>query len=1032
MKSTRSTGFRFGLANQFHLGSDPTVAYQLGLEIEQQQFYSETLRMSQPTRTALPKGVTAHTTVGVNHGAFMYVEWSPDGSLLASTSTDRTVQLWDTSHWQVRRTISGHPQFVNQVAWAPDSRSLASASFDRFIRLWDAGTGQGMQTLRGHGSQIFTVAWSPDGLTLASGSDDRTVRLWNMRTFQSRVAVTHVAPVSKVAWRPVSCQLASAAWDGAILVSDTHSEQTVRIESGHSDAVTSVAWSPDGTLLASASRDRTVRIWDINTKRLRNVLEGHTDGVTDISFSFDGKLLASTSLDGTIRLWSTHDWRTVSMIGPQAGAASNCVSFHPRAALLASLGEHQTTVQIWDIDRGLILGAAPRQKSVYYTNAKIVLVGDSGVGKSALGSVLNNQKFAPTDSTHGRHVWMLFTEDMELEGAVEKREVLLWDLAGQQGYRLIHQLTLNEVAVALLVFDSRNETDPFGGVRYWDRALREARRVSADSSSPPLEKFLVSARADRAGLAASQARIRSLQDELGCRGYFETSAKEGWNIANLADALRAAINWELMPKVSSSELFQSIRSFLLDEKDTGRSLVSAEDLYRTFLKKQQPAQKSDISDEFETCVRLMETRGLIRRLSFGGLILLQPELLDAYAAAILQAAKEEPDGLGCITEEKAVAGGFRMSEDIRIPREQEKLLLIATVEDLLRHEVAVREQADGGPYLVFPSQLTRELPEAPDPKGKAAIFQFEGPIQNIYATLAVRLSHCGLFHNAELWKNAAIYVAKVGGRCGIFLRDDGDGAASLTVFFDESSSREIRLGFEEYVRMHLERRALPESLNSTQFLVCTKCGAEMNPAHMTLRRERGFESMQCPVCETRISLVSQKPELRLALTSNLSALDRVADDVRDRQAGDSVQRGREAAGDFDIFLSYSHADTPAVEEIAKKLKERGILPWLDKWELPPGSLFQRAMDKQLKTVKSAAVFLGPHELGPWQTMEHEALVREFVRRELPVIPVILRDCKQDPQLPTFLQGCVWVDFRKQEPDPVEHLIWGIRRTKPNL
>ena len=44
-------------------------------------------------------------------------------------------------------------------------------------------------------------------------------------------------------------------------------------------------------------------------------------------------------------------------------------------------------------------------------------------------------------------------------------------------------------------------------------------------------------------------------------------------------------------------------------------------------------------------------RGLIKRLSFGDLVLLQPELLDAYASAMVNAAKNEPDGLGSLPEE---------------------------------------------------------------------------------------------------------------------------------------------------------------------------------------------------------------------------------------------------------------------------------------------------------------------------------------------------------------------------------------------
>ena len=96
--------------------------------------------------------------------------------------------------------------------------------------------------------------------------------------------------------------------------------------------------------------------------------------------------------------------------------------------------------------------------------------------------MLSGQPYQPTDSTHGRNVWTLDAQEVEVPGTgMQTREVLLWDLAGQPGYRLIHQLHLNEVAVALIVFDSRSETDPFSGVKYWVRALAQARR----SRGPP-------------------------------------------------------------------------------------------------------------------------------------------------------------------------------------------------------------------------------------------------------------------------------------------------------------------------------------------------------------------------------------------------------------------------------------------------------------------------------------------------------------------------------------------------------------------
>jgi hypothetical protein len=51
-------------------------------------------------------------------------------------------------------------------------------------------------------------------------------------------------------------------------------------------------------------------------------------------------------------------------------------------------------------------------------------------------------------------VWTLESREVELRNSrKEMRETLLWDLVGQPAYRLIHQLHLNEVALALVVFD---------------------------------------------------------------------------------------------------------------------------------------------------------------------------------------------------------------------------------------------------------------------------------------------------------------------------------------------------------------------------------------------------------------------------------------------------------------------------------------------------------------------------------------------------------------------------------------------------
>jgi len=133
---------------------------------------------------------------------------------------------------------------------------------------------------------------------------------------------------------------------------------------------------------------------------------------------------------------------------------------------------------------------------------------------------------------------------------------------------------------------------------------------------------------------------------------------------------------------------------------------------------------------------------------------------------------------------------------------------------------------------------------------------------------------------------------------------------------------------------------------------------------------------------------------------------------------------------FDVFLCYNSKDRGDVREIARQLKVQGILPWLDEWELQPGLPWQRALEQQIGQIKSAAVFVGESGLGPWQNMEIEAFLREFVKRRCFVIPVLLKTSPDKPQLPLFLAGMTWVDFRTQQPDPMQQLIWGITAKKP--
>src|SRR6202008_420440 len=187
----------------------------------------------------------------------------------------------------------------------------------------------------------------------------------------------------------------------------------------------------------SGSDDGTVRIWDLENSECLDQLQTKTGGVWSVAWGGDDKTWLAATRSGEI-------WR-------------------------------------WPFQKSKSPMRSSRRKKTY-TTAKVLFVGATGVGKSALAHRLVEKKFLPTTSTRGAWVTHFKLKQTTSKRDAE-REIWVWDFAGQSDYRLINQLFMNETALAVLIFNPQSDT-LFTDICEWDRDLRQI-------ADQPVKRLLV-------------------------------------------------------------------------------------------------------------------------------------------------------------------------------------------------------------------------------------------------------------------------------------------------------------------------------------------------------------------------------------------------------------------------------------------------------------------------------------------------------------------------------------------------------------
>ena len=142
-------------------------------------------------------------------------------------------------------------------------------------------------------------------------------------------------------------------------------------------------------------------------------------------------------------------------------------------------------------------------------------------------------------------------------------------------------------------------------------------------------------------------------------------------------------------------------------------------------------------------------------------------------------------------------------------------------------------------------------------------------------------------------------------------------------------------------------------------------------------------------------------------------------------AGNAVWSGKRKTDKYDVFFCHNSQDKPYVRDVDRSLRNYGIRAWIDDDALRPGLPWQKQLESEIEKIDAVAVFVGESGIGPWQAAEIESLLNEFASNGTPVIPVFLSNCSSQPEIPNFLKRFTSVDFRKDLPNPVDQLVFGI-------
>jgi WD40 repeat protein len=286
---------------------------------------------------ARDNGLMSQLTAKVS-GPVSSLAFSPDDTLLASVACEKpdpegtgcslgNIVLWDvTSGQPLNRSFEGLAGNTSVLTFSPDGSLLASGSSDGTIGLWEVATGRALASFKDDGGSIKRLAFEADGATLIAVSSEgviskNVVTRWQIPDGQMLGTPLEFPDyVPSLAVGPGGATLATGNRDDTVSLWDLATNQPIGQSLGQRALESffytlNVAFSADGRALASVhciekdelglmcSRVKIV-LWDLASGQPVGLpFTWNTRAVSPLLFNADGTALVTGGGDGTFMRW---------------------------------------------------------------------------------------------------------------------------------------------------------------------------------------------------------------------------------------------------------------------------------------------------------------------------------------------------------------------------------------------------------------------------------------------------------------------------------------------------------------------------------------------------------------------------------------------------------------------------------------------------------------------------------------------------------------------------------------------------------